>query len=418
MKIKQIRVDGYKNLINCEVNLGDFSVLVGPNNSGKSNLLEALQMIGGICFLSEKLRKKIFEGLTPPNRQSSWICHLKKYHRRPLTIGLSFEMNIGKAEWLVDYEVKIKSAGAKSDKGGFISERLSAKSPSNRPGPLTAYIERDGNAFKVYGKQKAKAIQRDISALTAIRSVYPEFKGLPKELSHFVKYIQIVGFTRIYALWPDGLRMSVDDEEESMGGMHITHFNPLQAIDKIKTKGKKEYELFKEAVCDILDLEGLNFIVKTVGDNDSSVEEKGNTKRFRLCTARALGSESADISEFSDGTFAVIGILSALMSEEYPIPLFCVEELENCLHPAALERLTNFLRENAYRWPVLITTHSPYLLNITNPADVSIAVMEEDGAVHFDKIESRRKINQILNNKYISFGDSLVKNFKDLLGEN
>ena len=96
MKIKQIRVDGYKNLINCEVNLGDFNVLVGPNNSGKSNLLEALQMVGGICFGSVKLRKSIFDGLTPPNRQSSWICHLKKYPRRPLTIGLNFETKINK----------------------------------------------------------------------------------------------------------------------------------------------------------------------------------------------------------------------------------------------------------------------------------------------------------------------------------
>ena len=46
MKLKQIRVDGYKNLINCEVNLGDFNVLVGPNNSGKS---QSLREIVAIC---------------------------------------------------------------------------------------------------------------------------------------------------------------------------------------------------------------------------------------------------------------------------------------------------------------------------------------------------------------------------------
>ena len=45
MKLKEIRVDGYKNLINCRIPLGDFNVLVGPNNSGKTNLLETISIV-------------------------------------------------------------------------------------------------------------------------------------------------------------------------------------------------------------------------------------------------------------------------------------------------------------------------------------------------------------------------------------
>ena len=55
MKIKQIRVDGYKNLIDCKVDLGDFNVLVGPNNSGKSNLLQAIQMLGALWFGDQEI---------------------------------------------------------------------------------------------------------------------------------------------------------------------------------------------------------------------------------------------------------------------------------------------------------------------------------------------------------------------------
>lgn len=414
MKIKQIRADGYKNLIDCTVNLGDFNVLVGPNNSGKSNLLEALQMIGGICFGSEKLRKEIFEGLTPPNRQSSWICHLKKYNRRPLTIGLSFEMAIGKAEWLVDYEVKIKSAGVKSEKGGFVSERLCAKSPVDKSGPPTTYIDRDGEEYEVRKKNKKrvkKAIQRDISALNAILSVYPEFMGLPEELRHFVDHITVAGFTRIFAIWPDGLRMFIDDEEESMDGMHITYFDPLQTIDKIKTESKEDFELFEDAVCDILDLEELNFIARTIGGKESKGKKEGSTKRVRICTARTIGNESSPISEFSNGTFAVIGILSALMSKEYSMPLFCVEELENCLHPAAIEKLLRFLQDNADRWPVLITTHSSYLLNGVSPEAVNVAVVHETGATHFERVKNTRGLQNYLNKSFMSFGDLLRTDF-------
>jgi len=130
MKLKQIRIDGYKNLIDCKVDLGDFNVLVGPNNSGKSNLLEALQMLGGICFGTEELKDEIFKGLTPPNRNSSWICHLEKYRYRPLTIGVTFDVTIDKKPWLVDYEVKIESTRSNKKKGGFVREILKAKHPS------------------------------------------------------------------------------------------------------------------------------------------------------------------------------------------------------------------------------------------------------------------------------------------------
>lgn len=63
MKLKQIRVDGYKNLINCVVDLGDFNVLVGANNSGKSNLLEALHVLGLLSFGGPQERKLILNGM-------------------------------------------------------------------------------------------------------------------------------------------------------------------------------------------------------------------------------------------------------------------------------------------------------------------------------------------------------------------
>ena len=43
--LKRIRIQGYKSLVDLELNLKPLSVLVGPNASGKSNLLDALQLL-------------------------------------------------------------------------------------------------------------------------------------------------------------------------------------------------------------------------------------------------------------------------------------------------------------------------------------------------------------------------------------
>lgn len=55
MKIKKIHFDNYKIFNKFSVNLSDFDVLVGPNNSGKSTIL------GVFKILSEGIKKRILE---------------------------------------------------------------------------------------------------------------------------------------------------------------------------------------------------------------------------------------------------------------------------------------------------------------------------------------------------------------------
>ena len=43
--LKRIKIQGYKSLMDLEVDLKPLSVFVGPNASGKSNFLDALQLL-------------------------------------------------------------------------------------------------------------------------------------------------------------------------------------------------------------------------------------------------------------------------------------------------------------------------------------------------------------------------------------
>ena len=47
--LKRIKIQGYKSLVDLELNLKPLSVLVGPNASGKSNFLDALQLLSRIA---------------------------------------------------------------------------------------------------------------------------------------------------------------------------------------------------------------------------------------------------------------------------------------------------------------------------------------------------------------------------------
>jgi AAA15 family ATPase/GTPase len=420
MKLKQIRVDGYKNLIDCEVNLGDFNVLVGPNNSGKSNLFETMQMLGGICFGTEKLRDKIFEGLTPPQRFGHSICHLQEYKGKPLTLGIAFETDFGERSWAVDYEVQIQCGEPDGKDTGFIRELLTAKEVlrPGKPGRVTTYLLREKDKGKDLLKVKERnkvalkdyPISKKIPSLQAISSLYPDFKGLPPELKDFEEKIKRIGTTNIFAISPKGMRENIDTEKQ-IEGTCVSSFDLLFALDKIETNSKY-YKLFKESLCDILGFEDALFKAEDASPIDKNDTPQKTLKRMRFFAIKCTGSEFSLIEEYSDGTFVVAAILAALFSEDDRGPVLCLEELENCLHPAAIEKLLRFLQDNSDKWPVLITTHSSYLLNGVNPTDVNVAVVDESGATHFEKVKNTKQLRDYLNKGLMSFGDLLFENYK------
>jgi energy-coupling factor transporter ATP-binding protein EcfA2 len=418
MKLKQIRVDGYKNLIDCEVNLGDFNVLVGPNNSGKSNLLEAIQMLWPICFGNQETRKYIFNGRTLRSHMDYSICHLDKHLDKPLKIGVTFEVIINEHLWIVDYDVSICCSKSDDDEStGFLSEFLAAKVIGN-PGRATLYLERESRddkqilRVKEDGKDRSKEhlIAKTNPSLQAIESLYPDLEGLPNELNIFVRTLRWIAFSGTFALSPVSLRRDIDTEKV-MKGYLISTFDISLALDKLKEKGK-HYELFRGTMCDILGLEEVDFYAKDYIPPSEKGGKESKPKRMRYFRLKCKGSYPSYIEEYSDGTLVVAAILVALFSEDDRGPILCLEELENCLHPAAIEKLLSFLRNNADRWPVLITTHSSYLLNGVNPEDVNVAVVDETGATRFKKVKNSKGLQNYLNKSLMSFGDLLVDNYK------
>jgi AAA15 family ATPase/GTPase len=61
--IRRIRIDGYKSFKNFEVKLSPLSVIFGPNATGKSNFLDALQLLSRMA--NNRTLKEAFE---PPYR--------------------------------------------------------------------------------------------------------------------------------------------------------------------------------------------------------------------------------------------------------------------------------------------------------------------------------------------------------------
>jgi len=413
MKLKQIRVDGYKNLINCVVDLGDFNVLVGANNSGKSNLLEALHVLGLISFGGPQERKLILNGSAPFKRFGFSISHLAEHKNKPITVGITFEKEVSDILWIGDYEVTIKCDPSEEEKGTIVSETLTGK-PLGRSGRATKYISRKERQFSILtksGRKRQHGITQDNSSLSALPSIYPDPKELSPELIAFYYAVEWLARTPIFALSPSELRQEMD-KEKVIGNLWVSAFDLGLVLDSIKEDGTY-YELFRESICDIMALEDIYLHVEVKKAPSKKAEENGTEKRIRYIFVERRGDRPSLIDEYSDGTLVIAAILAALCSKKRSGPVLCLEELETCLHPAALEKLLRFLQDHSHNWPVLITTHSPYILNGVNPEDVNVAVVDKTGATHFEKVKNSPQLRDYLNKGLMSFGDLLTDDFAE-----
>ncbi|MEK7711546.1 MAG: AAA family ATPase, partial [Pseudomonadota bacterium] len=82
-----------------------------------------------------------------------------------------------------------------------------------------------------------------------------------------------------------------------------------------------------------------------------------------------------DPVQLSDGTLRMFGMLLALY--QIPPPRFlAMEEPEQTIHPGVLELLVEAFREVSKRTQLLLTTHSPYMLDNFDPAEIRVVSME------------------------------------------
>ncbi|MEM7534117.1 MAG: ATP-binding protein [Chloroflexota bacterium] len=102
-------------------------------------------------------------------------------------------------------------------------------------------------------------------------------------------------------------------------------------------------------------------------------------------------------NDISDGTLRLLAFLAALYDVDSP-DIICFEEPENGVHPWLLgkimELLNQIARDGIRGKPtqIIVTTHSPILLNYVEPEQIRAVELDEEGKtqVHALPVESKR----------------------------
>ncbi|ATB38644.1 chromosome segregation protein SMC [Cystobacter fuscus] len=339
--LTRVRLLDYRSIAACDVRLGPLTFLVGPNGSGKSNFLDALRLITDALRTSLEHALRDRGGVHQVRRRSSG-------HPTHFGIRLDLQLPDG-SQGHFSFEV-----GARSH-GDYAVQREECVVGD------ASYLVKEGQVVASKGMAVAPPAAKDRLYLVNAAGL-PEFRPLFDVLSN-------MGF---YNLNPDRIRdLQYPDKGELLARDGSNLSSVLERLEKMHGGSTKlRIEEYLSRI--VPGLEGVD--PKRVGHME--------TLEFRQNVEGSKEPWRFPAINMSDGTLRALGILAALLQarEEERVHLIGIEEPEVALHPAAAGILRDALRDGSRHAQVLVTSHSPELLDAPEvSADEIIPVMAEQG---------------------------------------
>jgi len=349
--IRRVRLRNYKSIRECDVSLGPLTFLVGPNGSGKSNFLEALR------FLSESLQVDMQYAVDNVGQVRD-IFWRGQADSSEFSIELDLNLPDGGD---ASYEIVVGE-----EEGLFVieAEQCSVRAPN---------VSENAEFRVEKGRLKDTSIPTPPPASES--SLYlKNVSGYPE----FSEVYRLLRGMRFFNISPEEIRreaaMGKPEHElrrNGKGALYASH--RAFRNDRVKKRVHEYLRAVLPSLSEVrirttrTDVGPLYGVHMTKGGERDLLA--GEPLSLKFLFEAGLGHSAFDPQNISDGTLRAFGVLLALFQcldppANDPIRLVGIEEPEAALHPAAAGVLFDALREASHFTQVLVTTHSPDLLDI------------------------------------------------------
>ena len=172
-------------------------------------------------------------------------------------------------------------------------------------------------------------------------------------------------------------------------------------LNNIKNEKKDRYDLIVNTFKDIFpSVEELNVVeIPISADKNPEIVENSKIagKFYALIVKDKNLSKEIEFRNMSDGARRILKILTNLeLASENNCSVVAIEEPENSINPRILQQYLIALNGFAKNIKIIITSHSPYLINYLNPSNIYIGLPNDNGIATFSKIKNK-SINKLMN---------------------
>lgn len=367
MLLKSIKVNGLLSFRDVELELRPLNVLVGPNASGKSNLIEIMALLqavprdlAGFFRHSGGISDWMWKG-TEPSRETGSSSAVEVLVETP-TEPSSLRYVLG--------------VEALNQHPCIFTEQLGDQLPGpsrffhliHGIGSLSANLWNGHRTTRQTQQIKWGDLIPGQSILSQRKDpgVYPEMDFLATHFNAIHLYREW-NMGRSGAIrWP----VRTDDRTDSLYenfsnlALILNRLNREGALSVINEQLKLFYETYEELGFDI----------------------HANTMQLWI---REQGLSSVvPATRLSDGTLRFLALLT-ILCHPTPPPLICIEEPELGLHPDVIHQVAKLLMEASKRTQLIVTTHSAELIDHLweDPESVVICERYPDTGTEFNRLK-------------------------------
>lgn len=423
--IKEIKLENWKSFKNLTFKPQSMNIIIGANASGKSNFLEALELL-------QKKARGISDDEIEKIRGGKSMFH--KFEEENFKITAEFEMDsqemkyeiFNKKDILIEnkkfYEnnklkevqkkaiqvmEKTKNFSKNFEKTKIDIEELSKLYQINN---LDIIKKEDINSKKI--KSLKKVMLETKKRFDEFLQLNTEIKTAEKEVKEFKEKINLIEEKNLDILKNITILDPIPREIRGQSVITADKYilkdcsNIIPIIASLPFEKKQELEnRLKEYLNELLDYEIMNINFSKAGNvgeyNQLYLEEKIGGKIQKLFS-----------NIISDGTLRFIAIISALLIQPKGT-IFAIEELDNGIAPAKTKTLMKIIDEISLEREVdvIFTTHNTILMNYLDEELLDFIFFTyrgKDGNSKIVRIKDLNRFPKLLS--YGPIGDLMATN--------
>ncbi len=349
--LRRVRIKGYKSIAHCDVRFQPLTILVGRNGSGKSNFLDAL------AFLRDVMELNLPEAV---RRRGGWqaiACRTAETPSIEFEVETAFSYAAGmtgsQADRLTATALYSLTLTSEALSGPAIARE--SLEVSCHPGGLRAGYELESGVLSSYRatpeSQPPIALPHSAALLDKVRVDRPLLAAVGSQpFVGLADGIRLMGF---YSIHPDAIRRLQHPNPgqilERDGGNLASSITSIREVEEDTVERIRDY-------LRVINRDVKGFEVVRLGEYE--------TVRFEILGEGQKAPVCFDASCMSDGTLRALAALVAAFQITGPMgpTVIGIEEPETSLHPAAMQALVDAMDEATLRTQVILTTHSPDLL--------------------------------------------------------
>lgn len=368
LTLKRIAIGNYRSCLRTVIDLQpNLSVLIGPNSSGKTNILQAIMLLNKLAEGKDRHAGSSTRGAVSVRSR----------------IGATFEH--GTRESKFTSLLAVHPDESNSDVVSDTTQRWALRNGKKEskldvPLSLPAHFEHGGGWADWEIRRHLFITRRGLSR--------QEWQTLT-EISGYCRRIRYYGASQFTN--PSTAPASFEIEQEGRdrlrapfrlrGGHAKILFNMYTAE---KQTNNRRYAQFLEIVGPrgLHLIDGLRFKAVPTSSTDYSVRVGGRIeirKRHKLLVIPQfkIGNQKLSPNQLSEGTFKTLALLFHIITEE--ASLLLIEEPEVCVHHGLLSSILELIKSYSQQKQMVLSTHSDYVLDHVSPENVY--------RVSFDKSE-------------------------------